>query len=175
MDDTFESILFILAVVVVVIVLPLVWLRRQRKAHDAKERKSRSEATARFQSRLLHPDYHAFASRYGAQPPTALRRLFEDQKRVLDGDFDVLLPSGRQTCYVAWFEPMDEEHMSHVWRGTEGFYSFANDGCDNQYLIIPPDEDSEVWFYHHEAGTRKALGVRLSQFLAAERKRNGDT
>lgn len=175
MNDAILYPLLILTVAVTVVVFPLLWLRRLRRARREKEQRSRSERIARFEHRLLHPDYEAFKERYGTGPPRALRPLLEDRKSILDGNFDLVLSSSRRTCFVAWFEPMDEEHMSHAWRGTEGFYSFANDGCDNQYLVCPQEDDPEVWFYCHETGRRKALDVRVSQFLAAERKRDEDS
>jgi hypothetical protein len=172
-DDILYPVL-ILSAAVAVVVLPLMLLRLMRRARRAKEQKSRSEQRARFEHRQLHPDYDAFKKRYGNDPPRALRQLIEDCKSMLDSNFDLVFPPSRRTWFVAWFEPMDEEHMSLAWRGAEGFYSFANDGCDNQYLVSPQEDDPEVWFYSHETRKRKALGVRVSQFLAAERKRNDD-
>ena len=157
------SILFVLGIVVFVIVLPLLLLARLRRARQLRE----EEQKAQFEQRQLHPDYAAFTSHYGCAPPPPLRRLYEDRENVLDGDFDVHLPLSRDTWSVAWFEPMEDGE----WAGIEGFYSFANDGCGNLYLVSPRDADPEVFFVDHETGKREALGTRLSEFLAAKRTR----
>ena len=166
MTDFIESIIFVLAVVVFVIVLPFAWLLRHRRARQMREQNSRQEQKARFEHRLLHPDFAAFKLHYGCEPPPPLRRLYEDRDNVLDGNFDVTLDS-HDSCFLAWFEPMDGE----AWPDLEGFYSFANDGCGNQFLVNARDGDPEVFFNDHETGKRKSLGVRLSQFLAARRTR----
>ena len=163
MADFIESILFILAVVIFVILLPLMWLARLRRVRRLKEQ----EQKARFEHRQLRPDFAAFASHYGCQPPQALRRLYEDRQNVLDANFEVHLPSSREAWPVAWFEPMEEGE----WIDMAGSYSFANDGCGNLYLVSVRDDDPEVAFLDHETGKREALGVRLSQFLAAKRTR----
>ena len=163
MAEFIESALFILAVVVFVIVLPLLWLTRLRRARKTRE----VEQQARFEHRQLHPDYAAFTSHYGCEPPPPLRRLYEDRENVLDAGFKVHLPLSRDTWSVAWFEPMEDGE----WPDIEGFYSFANDGCGNLYLVSPRDADPEVFFLDHETGKREALGVRLSQFFTAKRTR----
>jgi hypothetical protein len=163
MTDFVQSLLFVLAVVVVVVVLPLTWLRRNRRARRMKE----EQQAAEFEHRLLHPDYAAFRSHYGCEAPLPLRRLYEDRGSVLDSNFNLLLPSSRSRYSVAWFEPMEDKE----WPDMEGFYAFANDGCGNQYLVDPQEADPEVVFLDHETGKRESLGVRLSQFLTAERKR----
>ena len=166
MTDTIESIFFVLAVVVFVIVLPFFWLRHHRHARQSKEKLLRQEQRTKFEHRQLNPDYAAFASHYGCEPPPPLRRLYEDRQNVLDENFDVVL-SPRDIHFIAWFEPMDGQE----WPDVEGFYSFANDGCGNPFLIDPRDSDPEVFFRDHEIGERESLGVRLSEFLAAKRLR----
>ncbi len=154
---------FILAVGVLVVVLPLLGLARLRR----RRRVSEQEQTARFEQRQLQPDYAAFKSHYGCEPPLSLRRLYEDRENVLDGDFEVRLASSRRPWSVAWFEPMERDS----WADIEGFYAFANDGCGNLYVVALQGDDPEVSFLDHETGERDALGVRLSQFLAAKRAR----
>ena len=163
MADFIESILFVLAIVIFVILLPLMWLARLRRARHLREQ----EQKALFEHRQLHPDYAAFTAHYGCEPPPPLRRLYEDLENVLDANFEVHLPSSRHAWLVAWFEPMEEGE----WVEMEGFYSFANDGCGNRYLVSPRDADPEVFFLDHETGKREALGVRLSHFLTAKRTR----
>jgi hypothetical protein len=166
MAELIESILFVLAVVVIVIVLPLLWLRHLRRARQTRDKKSRQKQRAAFEHRQLHPDYAAFAAHYGCEPPPPLRRLYEDRETVLADNFEVIVPSG-DPYFVAWFEPMNEPE----WPDLDGFYSFANDGCGNQFLINPRESDPEVFFNDHETGERESLGLRLSQFLVAPRKR----
>lgn len=163
MTEIITSVLFVLAVVVFVIVLPLWWLSRLRRARRVKD----DEQMARFEHQQLHPDYAAFTSHYGCEPPPVLRKLYEDREMVLDGDFEIHLPSSRHAWTVAWFEPMEDGS----WVDVDGFYSFANDGCGNLYLVRPQDADPEVFFLDHEIGKREALGVHLSEFLAAKRIR----
>lgn len=166
MTEFIESSLFVLAVIVFVIVLPFAWLRRQRRARKLSEQHSRQEQKAHFEYRQLHPDFAAFVSHYGCEPPLPLRQLYANRENVLDENFEVILPSG-DPYFIAWFEPMDEQE----WPDLDGLYSFANDGCGNQFLIIPREADPEVFFNDHETGQRKLLELRLSQFLVAERKR----
>lgn len=167
MTETITSVLFVLAIVVFVIVLPLWWLARLRRARRAKHDEARASQKARFEHRQLHPDCAAFTSHYGCEPPFVLRKLYENRETLLDGEFDIRLPSSRHTWFVAWFEPMEDGS----WVDVAGFYSFANDGCGNLYLVRPREADPEVLFLDHETGKREALGVRLSEFLAAERIR----
>jgi hypothetical protein len=166
MNEIFTSVLFVLVVVVFVILLPLWWLARLRRTRLTKHERARAEQKAKFEHRQLHPDYAAFTSHYGCEPPSVLRQLYEDREMVLDGEFEIRLPP-RKTWFVAWFEPMEEGS----WVDVDGFYSFANDGSGNLYLVRPQEADPEVFFLDHETGKREGLGVRLSEFLAAKRIR----
>ena len=163
MGDIIQSVLFVLAVLIFVVLLPLMWLARLRRARRLKEQEQR----ARFEQRQLQPDYSAFTSHYGCEPPAPLRRLYEERDNVLDADFEVHLPSSRRPWSVAWFEPMEDG----TWPDIEGCYSFANDGCGNLYIVSVRGDDPEVFFLDHETGKREALGVSLSQFLTAKRTR----
>jgi len=164
MNDASQITLTIVAVVVV-----LGALFKLSKSRQAKRESDLKEYSARFNQRQVQPDFAAFRSRFGCDVPLVLHSLQSDPVRMREGDFDVHLPSSPDPHYVAWFEPMDDEHMSFVWPGTEGFYPFANDGCGNAYLVNPRDADSEVSFYDHETGEREPLAVRLSEFLSAKR------
>jgi hypothetical protein len=167
MAETIKSILFVLAALIFVIVLPFLGLRRLRRARRAREKCVREKQKAAFEERQLHPDFAAFATRYGCEPPPSLLRLYEDRATVLDENFEVVAPSG-DPYFVAWFEPMNEPE----WPDREGLYSFANDGCGNQFLVNPKESDPEVYFYDHEMGQSEDLGMRLSEFLAAPRIRH---
>jgi hypothetical protein len=163
MKEMITSVLFVIAVVVVVIVLPLLGLARLRRASRVKEDARKAE----FERRRLHPDYAAFKSHFGCEPPLAIRQLYENRETILDGDFNIRLPLSRRPWPVAWFEAMEDGS----WPDIEGFYAFANDGCGNLYLVTPQDADPEVIFLDHETGQRESLGISLSQFLAAKRIR----
>jgi hypothetical protein len=163
MSKITESPFFILAVAVLVVVLPLLGLAHLRR----RRRVSEQEQKARFEQRRLQPDYAAFKSHYGCEPPLSLRQLYGDRETLLDGDFEIRLPSSRRPWSVAWFEPMELD----TWADIEGFYAFANDGCGNLYIVALQGDDPEVFFLDHETGEREALGVCLSQFLATERTR----
>ncbi len=155
-----ETPIFILAVVLLVTLLPLGWLARLRRARHAQN----AVQMARFEQRLLHPNYAAFKSHYGFEPPVGIRKLYEDRETVLGGEFEIRLPSSRHAWPVACFEPMEDGS----WVGVDGFYSFANDGYGNLYLVSLPEADPQVFFLDHETGEREALGVRLSEFLTAK-------
>ena len=158
-----ESPFFILAVAVLVVVMPLLCLACLRRARRVREQGQKE----RFEQRRLQPDYAAFTSHYGCEPPLSLRQLYEERENVLDGDFEIRLPSSRRPWAVAWFEPMEDD----TWADIEGFYAFANDGCGNLYIVSVQGDDPDVFLLDHETGKREALGVRLSQFLVAKRTR----
>lgn len=164
MNEALQIAFAIVAAVIVVGILLAV-----ARHHQTKRESNLKDYSARFKVRQLQPDFAAFASRYGCEVSPVLRALQSDPVRMHEGDFDVHLPSSPDPYYVAWFEPMDDEHMSIVWPGTEGLYPFANDGCGNAYLVNPHDADSEVSYYDHETGERDLLAVRLSEFLTAKR------
>ena len=139
---------------------------RSRQAKREAELQAYGE---RFKHRQVQPDFAAFTERYGCEVPPELRLLVSDSAWMRESEFNVQLPSSPDPYYVAWFDPMDDEHMSVIWPGTEGFYPFANDGCGNSYLVNPRNSHLEVSFYDHEAGERELLSASLSEFLTAKR------
>lgn len=132
------------------------------------------DATRRFRARLRAPDFDLFKRRFGCDPPPSLKALLQDPS-LLTGDrdsFHLVIPGreGDTRWFVAWVEPMDAEHLSGVvWPGTEGHYSFANNGAGDQYLIDPRAADPNVLYYDHEAAKTRPVGATLSQFIAARR------
>ena len=131
-------------------------------------------ATARFRQRQVKPDFQAFERHFGYGPPGPLRDLFSEPALFTeDRDmFTVVLKTGALPTrwFVAWIEPMDKEHLAaQPWPGTEGLYPFADNGAGDRYLIDPRNPDPDVLYYEHETGKTKAVGVKLSMFLAAER------
>ncbi len=163
MDQIKESPFFILAVAALAVTALMVLLARLRRARRERDASHRAD----YARRLLTPDLIAFAAHYGYEPSPALRRLYGDRQGILDGDFEVILPGTRRPWPVSGFEPMEDG----TWVDIEGHYAFASDGYGNQYNVRVQDEDPEVLFHDHESGENVALGVSLSKFLAAERKR----
>ena len=166
MKEAIEGVLFILAVLVFVVFLPLMGLWRLRVKRNKKLAAESDIALAQFEQRQRQPSFAAFEKKYGCQPPPPLQKLYGDAAAMLDGNFDLRFPSLPNLFFIAWFEPMDDKHISFAWHGTEGFYSFANDGCDNQYLVSPHEADPMVYFFDHETGEREPV-VKLSEFIAA--------
>jgi len=167
------SIFFVITVLVVVVFLPLMGLWKLRIRRNKTLAAERALANERYENALRHPDYPAFAARYGCAPPAPLRQLYESASSDLAGGFELRFPSFPKAFFIAYFMEIGNENMSIVWPGTEGFFPFADDGCGNRYIVNPGEADPLVYFYDHELHERESLNVTLSQFLAAKRAKVG--
>jgi hypothetical protein len=151
-------------------IIPIFWWQ----FHEGSSGKNKA-AEELFRKRQLNPDFEAFRQHFGCEPPQALKSLFaEPELFTNDKDiFEIAVPSEtgqEKRWFVAWIDAIDKEHLkSRNWPGTEGFYAFANNGAGDQYLIDPKQEDPEVFYYEHETGKKKSVGVTLSQFVSAKR------
>ena len=131
------------------------------------------EHNERFRTRQLNPDSEAFRQKYGVNPPESLKELYR-RTEIFSPDWDSLKSvvtdetGMERTFYFAWIEPMDKEFLNKPpWPGTEGCFSFANDGAGDQYLIDPKQTDPEVFYYQHESARKTGTGVKLSQFASS--------
>lgn len=122
----------------------------------------------RFDQRLLNPDITAFEQHYGHALPTALVALYQDDREVSRGDFYVAQSADapkEDRWYVAFYLPADLSSVKDAWPGTEGYFTFANDGCGNGYLIDPRLDDPAVFCHYHETGEFRLVANRLSEFM----------
>lgn len=153
----------------------LFWLQarseRKRDAQGAAE-------SAKFERRRRSPNLAAIEKHLGQSLPSALHALYRDQALVLSNDVLIGVPNpveNEDECYVAWFEPGDLENFtSHPWPGCEGLFRIANNGAGDQFLVDPRQPDPEVLYYLHESAQLNGIGVSLSAFLAAPRRRVPD-
>lgn len=151
-------------------IIPIFWWQ----FHEGSSGRNKA-AEALFRQRQRNPDFEAFRRHLSCEPPQSLKSLFaEPEFFANDKDmFEIEVPSSSgqsKRWFIAWIEALDEEHLkSGNWPGTEGFYAFANNGAGDQYLIDPKRVDPEVFYYEHETGKKKPVGVSLSQFVSAKR------
>jgi hypothetical protein len=66
---------------------------------------------------------------------------------------------------VAYYQPADAETVRESWPGLEKYFAFANDGCGNEYLIKPGDDDPPVLFHDHETGELTRVSDHFSEFM----------
>jgi len=169
MKELAESDFFIIAVIFALGVVPLLGLWRLRATWNKKNAARPAVAGNQYDQGLRHPDYAAFATHFGCEPPPGLRQLYEGADSNLEGDFELKLPAFPKPFFVAYFLGVAEENMSLVGPGSEGFFAFASDGSGNRYLVNPGEADPSVYFYDHEKQKSEPLKLPLSQFLAAKR------
>ena len=131
------------------------------------------EKNRRFRDRQLNPDFEAFKNKFGVDVPEHLKNIYR-KTELFDEDAYSLMSNvidfkgNEQSLYFAWIERMDEEYLNQpMWPGTENYFSFANDGSGDQYLLDPKLEDSEIYYYEHETSKKIGTGVKLSQVEAS--------
>ena len=103
--------------------------------------------------------------------------MYQDRKLIDSDDLLVGVPNPAERsreCYVAWFLPADLENSRDLWPGCEGLFPFADNGAGDQFLVDLRQADPEVIYHTHEDGKSTGLGVKLSAFLAAPRRKQPD-
>jgi hypothetical protein len=131
------------------------------------------EQARRFEERLLTPDFAAVEAHFKTALPEQLKRLFSNKEEILRGDFEVEVAATKNECgpwFIAFYEPADAESVREGWPGCEPYFTFANDGCGNDYLIKPGGADPEVLFHDHETGEMVQVAPSLSVFLASPKR-----
>ncbi len=126
------------------------------------------EYSRRFIERLRHPDFVAVEEHFGHPLPSCIQSLYVDEEELLRGDFDVAAESdaaSENRWYVAYYQPADAETVRESWPGLEKYFAFANDGCGNEYLIEPGDDDLPVLFHDHETGELSRVCDHFSEFM----------
>jgi SMI1 / KNR4 family (SUKH-1) len=170
-----EKLKTILVIVAIFIGLPLliVWLN-DKIFHRIPSKAKWDEYSRQFEERLLNPDFAGVEAILGCTLPEEVRRLYSDKNEILRGDFEVIIKPANDSngvCTVAYYTPADKEAVADYWEDCKKYFSFANDGCGNDYLIDPTVPKSKVWFHDHETGEFNDLGVTFEEFLSAPRKK----
>jgi hypothetical protein len=100
--------------------------------------------------------------------------MYQDHKLIMSDDVLIGVPNpiGKEDeCYICWFQPADVQNLDDAWPGCEGLFPIANNGAGDQFLVDLRQADPEIIYHLHETGERRGIGVTLSAFLAAPRRR----
>ena len=154
-------------VVLVQLALLLVWVSNKfifkRRSFEEIEADSK-----RHLDRLLNPDFAALEKEFGCSFPQELKRLYSDKDELKRENFEVRPPGAKNSDahFIAFYKPADIQSVRDGWEDCKGCFSFATDGCGNEYLVDPKQADPEVFFYDHEGGKRTKVADKLSTFLS---------
>lgn len=154
-------------VVLVQLALLLVWVANKfifkRRSFEEQEAESK-----RFLNRLMNPNFAALEKEFGGAFPEALKRLYSDKEELKRDNFEITPPGKKadEAHFIAFYEPADLESVLDGWEDCKGYFSFANDGCGNGYIVDPRQPDPEVYFFDHEGGERTKVADNLSTFLS---------
>ncbi len=121
-----------------------------------------------FTERLRHPDFLAVEEHFGHPLPPCVQALYANDQELLRVDFDVAAESdaaSENRWYVAFYQPADGKSARESWPDLEKYFAFANDGCGNEYLIEPQDDDPPVMFHDHETGELSRVSNHFSEFM----------
>ena len=168
----------IIGIVAIFVVLPLLilWLN-DKIFRRGSSKKELGKYSKRYAERLLNPDFAALEAHFGCPMPVELKELYANKEEIQRGDFEVVTKGqdgSEDTWTVAFYEPADMESLRDAWPDCKELYSFANDGCGNDYLIDPCKPGSKVLFYDHETGEFSEVGLNLAGFIAAPRRSSDD-
>jgi len=135
--------------------------------------KPKKEAAARvYENRLLNPDIAGLEKHFGHALPAGLKDLFKNQAEVLRENFTVSrigMDGKGQSWDIAFYEPLDLEHVNEAWPDMKEVIEFANDGCGNGFTVDPRLDDPPVMFYDHETAEWEQVAKNLAEFLAMKR------
>lgn len=67
---------------------------------------------------------------------------------------------------VAYWQPQNEASYRHAWPGTENRLIIAQTGAGDQFHAFPSEEFREVYFFDHETGECKDLGIDIPNFVS---------
>ena len=165
-----ETLLSILAIVAVFLGAPVLILWARDRMFSAKPSAAKVEEDAkRFRERLLNPDLGALEAQFGHRFPRALKALYDDPDELLRGDFEVAAVGAspeQPSWYICFYYPADAEGVHDAWPGCEEYFSFADDGAGNAFMVDPTLDDPPVLFYDHETGEFSTVSQRVSEFLS---------
>jgi hypothetical protein len=171
--DIFLSISGIIVLCIAVIVLAIFVLWIIDRIHCQKlSPEEIAEGVRRFIWRLENPDFNAIEAHYGHSFPEGLKLLYQNKEEVMRNEFEVASSSDspeKDRWYIAFYEPADMDTVKGAWSGCEKYFSFANDGCGNDYFIDPTIDDPSVKFYDHETGEIEHVCDTFSEFMKWER------
>lgn len=157
----------ILAILAMVVVLPIgiLWLR-DRHICPKPTKAELDEQASKFEERLLNPDFQVVEHHFAHPLPQSIHDLYANQQEVLRVDFLVsptVDTSEEDAWFVAFYEPCDAEAGRQFWPGCEQYFSFANDGFGNDYIVVPGKQDSPVLFMTTRAGiSQRSASLCLS-------------
>ena len=110
------------------------------------------------------------AKKFNCNIPKALIDLFESDLSKQNNI--TLAPSldapQENHHYIAFFEPVEQEHTDEGWEDCEKFFTIANDGGGNLFIIDPRMDDPPVLFYDHEGGVFTYVCDSITEFLQWE-------
>lgn len=131
-----------------------------------KSPKEIAKDTKRFVERLKNPDFDVIETHFCHSFPKDLKLLYKNEKEILRDEFELapLLDSpDSERYYIAFYEPADMGSVVDFDGGK--YFTFANDGCGNCYIIDPILDDPPVRFYDHETGDIDKVCDKLSEFM----------
>ena len=78
---------------------------------------------------------------------------------------NIIVNEGDLYYCVANWEPQNKSRYSEVWPGTQNRLILAQDGAGNKYHAFPGEDFRQVYFFDHETGETKRLGIDIPQFI----------
>lgn len=162
-----DNVKVVLTLLGILVGLPIaILLIRDRLTRPS--RKRMEEASRQFLERLKNPDLAAMEKHFGTSLPQCLKDLYADRAELLRADF-LVAPThdtpADERHYIAYYQPADAQAVKDAWNGLERYFTFADEGCGNGYLIDPKEADPAVHFHDHETGELTRICSRLSEFL----------
>lgn len=177
-EESVETLKTVITILVLGLGYPIfiLWLIG-RHLHPKLSEEELKENARKFEQRLLNPNIELVESHFGKALPAAIVELYANRDEILRDNFVVLSSeeAGEElACFIGFYEPCDAGSVGLSRPGCEGYFSFADDGCGNQYMVIPGDEDSPVLFFDHEGGEITEVCKSISEFMAWPRRESGE-
>jgi hypothetical protein len=167
MIDNVISIVVIIGIgmvtLVVSVAVRLLWDRLIQPS-----REKLAEYSRQFAERLQNPDLPAVEEHFGYPLPPSVQMLYANRRELLRQDFEVATVPDADSArrwYVAFYQPADRESARDTWPGLEKYFAFANDGCGNEYLLDPREDNPPVLFHDHETGELSRVCDHFSEFM----------
>lgn len=173
MIDNVIAVVVIIGIGVVTLAVSIaLLLLRDRLIQPARE--ELAEYSRQFTERLQNPDLPAVEEFFGNPLPPSVQLLYADREELSRHDFEVSAAPDADSArrwYVAFYQPADRESARETWPGLEQYFAFANDGCGNEYLIDPREDNPPVLFHDHETGELSRVCDHFSEFMEWPRLR----
>lgn len=171
--DNVISVVVITGIGLMTLAASIAWLRiRDRLIQPSRDKFA--EYSRQFTERLENPDLPAVEELFGHPFPPSVQMLYANRRELLRQDFEVAAAPDADSArrwYLAFYQPADRESARETWPGLVKYFAFANDGCGNEYLIDPREDNPPVLFHDHETGELSRVCDHFSEFMAWPRLR----